>query len=196
VRDPLTAETEIKLHEVWRACYQVTMLGLKHNANILVDYDPEWPIEFARERGRIVNVLGSLAKGVEHYGSTAVQGMRAKPILDILVGVVPFEDWKQCKVPLEGLGYDYAANAGVPGHHIFGRGRDTTERTHLVHVVEFLGHEWRSNLALRDALCSDAKLRIAYAAEKERAAAAAPVGRARYNELKGPFIDQMKASLV
>jgi GrpB-like predicted nucleotidyltransferase (UPF0157 family) len=172
------------------------MLGLKHNVNILVDYDREWPVEYVKERGRIVNALGNVAKGVEHYGSTAVRGMRAKPIIDILVGVLPFEDWKACKLPLEGLGYDYAVNAGVPGHQIFGRGRDTTERTHLVHIVEFLGDEWRLNLALRDALRSDEKLQVAYVAEKERAVAAAPEGRARYNELKRPFIDKIKASLT
>jgi len=171
------------------------MLGLKHNVNILVDYDPEWPAEYARERGRIVSALGNLAKEVEHYGSTAVRGMRAKPIIDILVGVAPFEDWRACKAPLEALGYDYAANAGVVGHHIFGRGRDTTERTHLVHIVEFLGDEWGLNLALRDALRIDEQLRIAYVAEKERALAAAPEGRARYNELKGRFIDNIKARL-
>ena len=172
------------------------MLGLKHNVNILVDYDPEWPEQYARERRRIVKALGSLAKGVEHYGSTSVGGMRAKPIIDILVGVAPFDDWKLCKAPLEGLGYDYAANAGVPGHHIFGRGGDPTERTHLVHIVEFLTDEWRLNLALRDVLRSDENLRVAYVAEKERAAATAPEGRARYNALKGPFIDKIKASLI
>ena len=62
--------------------------------------------------------------------------MRAKPILDIMVGVDPLKDWEKCKIPLEYLGYDYAEKAGVPGHHIFGRGRDLTERTHLLHVVQ------------------------------------------------------------
>jgi GrpB-like predicted nucleotidyltransferase (UPF0157 family) len=76
------------------------------------------------------------------------------------------------------------------------RGRDTTERTHLVHVVAFLGDEWRSSLALRDALRTDKGLRTAYVAEKERAALAAPEGRARYNELKQPFLDRVKASLL
>jgi GrpB-like predicted nucleotidyltransferase (UPF0157 family) len=172
------------------------MLGLRHNVNLLVDYDPEWTTEFSRERERIVDAIGGLVKGIEHYGSTAVVGMRAKPIIDILVGVLPFEDWEMCKAPLERLGYDYAANAGVPGHHIFGRGRDTTERTHLVHIVAFLGDEWRSNLALRDALRVDESLRAAYVAAKERAVAAAPEGRAEYNELKRPFIDKVKAGLL
>jgi GrpB-like predicted nucleotidyltransferase (UPF0157 family) len=172
------------------------MLGLKHNLNILVDYDPDWPLEFARERERIVNALGSLAKGVEHFGSTAVSGMRAKPIIDILVGVSPIEDWKACQAPMEALGYDYAANVGVPGHHIFGRGRDATERTHLVHIVNLAGDEWRLNLALRDSLRTNEDFRVAYVIGKERAAAAAPEGRARYNELKGPFIYMIKTSLI
>ena len=171
------------------------MLGLKHNINFLVDYDPEWAMRFARESQLTADVLGSFAKGIEHCGSTAVMGMRAKPITDILVGVAPFEDWAACKVPLESLEYDYAAHAGVPGHHIFGRGRDATERTHLVHVVAFLGDEWRSGLAFRNALRADEGLRTAYVVEKERASSAVPEGRARYNELKQPFLDQVKAGL-
>ena len=105
------------------------MLGLKKNLNLLVDYDPLWEAAFIEERKRLAQMLGNIAKAVEHYGSTAVPGMRAKPILDILVGVSPRDDWVKCRVSLERLGYDYAVNAGVPGHHIFGRGRDSTERT-------------------------------------------------------------------
>ena len=76
------------------------MLGLKHNVNLLVDYDPDWPLAFLEEKKKISGVLGDTAKGIEHYGSTAVPGMRAKPILDILVGVSPIDDWKKCKAPL------------------------------------------------------------------------------------------------
>ena len=171
------------------------MLGLKHNINLLVDYDPRWEFAFNAERDRIAEAVGLVARGIEHYGSTAVRGMRAKPILDILLGVTPLDEWEKCKAPLEGLGYDYAANAGVPGHHIFGRGRDSLERTHLVHVVEFLGELWCSNLALRDALRRDPDLRGTYVREKERAVAASPEGRARYNELKGAFLTKVKANL-
>lgn len=171
------------------------MLGLKKNLNFLVDYDPLWESAFIEERERIAGALGNVAKGIEHYGSTAVPGMRAKPILDILVGVNPLDDWAKCRVPLEGLGYDYAANAGIPGHHIFGRGRDSTERSHLVHVVEFLGEEWLTNLALRDTLRGDDCLRARYVEMKERAAAASPEGRVRYNDLKGPFLAKVKANL-
>jgi GrpB-like predicted nucleotidyltransferase (UPF0157 family) len=89
---------------------------------------------------------------------------------------------------LEALGYDYAQGAGVPEHYIFGRGRYRTERTHLVHVVEYQGESWPCSLAFRDALRRDARLRKSYAREKEDAAAAAPGDRAAYNLQKGPFI--------
>jgi len=163
-------------------------LGLKANLNLLVAYDPLWPAAFEDEKLRLVEALGPVVKGIEHYGSTAVPGLCAKPILDIMVGISSLSEWEECRPALEALGYDYAEGAGVPGHYIFGRGRDRTERTHLVHVVEYQGESWRGSLAFRDALRSDAGLRESYAQEKERAAAAAPGSRAAYNLRKGPFI--------
>lgn len=163
-------------------------LGLNANLNLLVAYDPLWPEAFEEEKARLAKALGPVAKGIEHYGSTAVPGLCAKPILDILVGISPLSEWERCKPALEALGYDYAEGAGVPGHYIFGRGRDRTERTHLVHVVEYQGESWRGSLAFRDALRRDASLRESYAREKERAAAAAPGSRAAYNLQKSSFI--------
>jgi GrpB-like predicted nucleotidyltransferase (UPF0157 family) len=173
-----------------------TMLGLKAGINLLVDYDPEWPFAFEQEKLRIHSAIGDAVRGVEHYGSTAVEGLRAKPILDILVGVMPLESWIKCKLPLENLGYDYAADAGVTGHFIFGRGRDRSERTHLVHVVEFNGESWRTNLAFRDALRTDPRLRKEYERMKEQAVILAPEGRPKYNELKHSFIERAKVQLA
>ena len=122
--------------------------------------------------------------------------MTAKPIIDILVGVAPLDDWERCKEPLELLGYDYAADVGVPDHYIFGRGNDATDRTHLIHIVDFYSANWSLNLAFRDALRNDAQLRAAYQAEKERAAASAPQNRPKYNELKADFIAKAKTALA
>jgi GrpB-like predicted nucleotidyltransferase (UPF0157 family) len=163
-------------------------LGLKANINLLVAYDPLWPAAFEDEKVRLAQALRAVAKGIEHYGSTAVPGLCSKPILDIMVGISPLSEWKRCKPALEALGYDHAESAGVPDHYIFGRGRDRTERTHLVHVVEYQGDSWRGSLAFRDALRRDTGLRESYAQQKERAAAAAPGNRAAYNLRKGPFI--------
>ena len=104
--------------------------------------------------------------------------------------------WTECHEPLLALGYDYAENAGVPGHHIFGRGRDRSERTHLLHVVEFGAESWTSNLAFRDALRTSPELQARYLALKNTALSAAPEGRAAYNALKAGPIAQMKAELT
>ena len=172
------------------------MLGLKHNTNVLVEHNPAWADAYAKEQARLAAAIGHLAKGIEHYGSTAVPGLIAKPIIDILIGVSPLDDWRHCHDPLVSLGYDYAAGAGVAGHHIFGRGRDRSERTHLVHVVLFEGPSWTLNLRFRDALRGDPELRAAYTEIKQKAADAAPDSRPLYNKLKQSFIDGIKAKLA
>ena len=169
------------------------MLGLKHDHNLLVDYDAAWPEEFRLEAERLRATVSGFDYSIEHYGSTSVPGLRAKPILDILLGIRPFEEWKILREPLERLGYDYAEHAGVPGHHIFGKGRDMTERTHLLHVVELDGAEWRSAISFRDALRSNAQLQRRYLLAKEQAAAEAPIGRAAYNEIKSKFFASIGA---
>ena len=59
-------------------------LGLQHGVNRLVDYDPRWPAAYAAEKQRVLSVLGDLVLAIEHYGSTSIPGLRAKPIIDIL----------------------------------------------------------------------------------------------------------------
>ena len=172
------------------------MIGLKHNQNILVDYDPEWSILFEHEKDRLESVRLNVLQGIEHYGSTSVPGLRAKPIIDILIGILPLQDWSQFKQPLESLGYDYAENAGVPGPYIFGRGRDSSERTHLVHIVEYNGQSWRFNLAFRDALRTNRNLREEYLLAKEVASKLAPEGRAKYNELKQAFFNNVNVEYL
>jgi GrpB-like predicted nucleotidyltransferase (UPF0157 family) len=172
------------------------LLGLKNNLNVLADYDPSWPVAYEEESARLNAALGDVAKAIEHFGSTSVPGMRAKPILDILVGVSPFEDWERCKAPLEALGYEFVTDAGIPRHFIFARGRDRSERTHILHIVDYSTEEWSLNLAFRDALRGDPALCAKYIAEKERAAAAAPEGRARYTQLKSSFISALKDRLA
>ena len=170
-------------------------LGLKHGMNLLVDYDPRWPAAYAAEKERILAALGSLVVAIEHYGSTSIRGLRAKPIIDILVGIPTQAEWIACKAPLEALGYDYAEHAGVPDHFIFGRGRDRSERTHLVHVVEYGSTTWRDSLAFRAALRADPMLAAQYQAIKEEAIAQAPQGRSAYTDLKGPFVAAVVAVL-
>jgi GrpB-like predicted nucleotidyltransferase (UPF0157 family) len=160
-------------------------LGLEQDVNRLVDPNRLWPQAFAEEAARIQTALGHNVLAIEHYGSTAVPGLRAKPIIDLQIGVADIDHGLLFIEPMASLGYDYAGGQGIPDHHIFGKGR---ARTHLAHVVIYQGDQWLRALRFRDRLRSDPALRAAYAALKARLAADPANSRAAYTEGKTSFI--------
>jgi uncharacterized protein (TIGR02246 family) len=117
-----------------------------------------------------------------------VPGLVSKPILDILVGGPGERDAALYIAALAPLGYEYAPNAGVPHHLLFGRG---TARTHLVHVARYGSEAWHRALAFRDALRADAALRKAYASLKRELAEQFTSERNRYTAAKGAFIENV-----
>ena len=79
---------------------------IPHNDTVLlVDYDPTWPAIFAAEQQRVLEVLGDTALAVEHVGSTAVPGLMAKPIIDIVLAVPDSADESGYVPALEDIGY-------------------------------------------------------------------------------------------
>jgi GrpB-like predicted nucleotidyltransferase (UPF0157 family) len=162
--------------------------GLMHGTVQLVEWTPRWAELFTEEAGRLRVALGGLAVALEHYGSTSVPGLVAKPLLDILVGGPQATEASPYIAALAPLGYDYAAHAGVPEHLVFGRG---LARTHLVHVVRYGSAAWHRALAFRDALRGDARLREAYAELKRELAQLHGLDRSRYTEAKSAFINHV-----
>jgi len=162
--------------------------GLLAGTVQLVEWTPRWIELFAGEAARLHAALGNLAVSIEHYGSTSVPGLLAKPILDILVGAPDASATAPFIAALAPLGYDYAPHAGVPDDLVFGRG---AARTHLVHIVRYGGRAWHRGLAFRDALRADAALRDAYAALKRELAQRHGSERSRYTEAKGAFIREV-----
>jgi len=162
-------------------------LGLEQGANRLVEYNPSWPLAFSEEAARIKAALGDRVLAIEHYGSTSVPGLRAKPIIDIQIGVVDIRDGLGFIEPMAGLGYDYAGDQGIPEHHIFGRG---VARTHLAHVVVFGGEQWRRSLRFRDRLRSELDVRAEYEALKLELATTT-VSRGAYTAGKSAFVERV-----
>ncbi len=75
---------------------------------VIVDYDPLWPSLFEEEKKRLLSCVGEWAQGIEHIGSTAVPGLGAKPVIDILMGVRSIWDADHhCLEPIVRLGYEY-----------------------------------------------------------------------------------------
>jgi GrpB-like predicted nucleotidyltransferase (UPF0157 family) len=165
-------------------------LGLEQGVNQLVEYNSSWPLAFSEEAARIKTTLGDRALAIEHYGSTSVPGLRAKPIIDIQIGVADIRDGLGFIEPMAGLGYDYAGDQGILEHHVFGRGK---ARTHLAHVVVYGGEQWYRSLRFRDRLRSEPDVRAAYEALKLKLAASA-VSRGDYTEGKSAFVERISAT--
>ena len=105
----------------------------------LVEYDPRWPERFAAEAARVRAALSEgLVVAIEHFGSTAVPGLSAKPIIDIIVGVRSVAEARERAVPaLEALGYAFWYDNPEPGHLFFVKGLPPNgPRTHHVHMME------------------------------------------------------------
>ena len=123
--------------------------GVEERAIVVVPYRQEWPATFARHRERIAAALGAAALGIDHIGSTAVPGLAAKPIVDMLV-VVPDSADEDAYLPaMERAGY--ALRVREPGfeeHRMF----RTPERDVHVHVLSAGSREIERYLRFRDAL--------------------------------------------
>jgi GrpB-like predicted nucleotidyltransferase (UPF0157 family) len=165
-------------------------LGLRHGQNYLVPYDPDWPRLFEQERLRLRSALPRDAIDIQHIGSTAVRGLRAKPIIDIAVGARTYTMAEQWLEVMASLGYDYPGDIGIPDHRIYGR--DLVIRRFLVHVVDVGGTRWRQFIRFRDLLIANPKLAAEYEAVKVDAAKKHPTGmRSRYTEAKAGYIDEV-----
>ncbi|PKA40547.1 GrpB family protein [Rhizobium sullae] len=166
-------------------------LGVRHLTVTLAAPDARWQKAYALEEVRIRGALGSLALDIQHFGSTAIPAIKAKPIIDILIGIRRFEDGATCIGPMERIGYDYAGADVVPNDHIFGRGIKGETRTHLAHIVEHNGYNWKRNILFRDRLRSNPALVKAYEELKIDLARKYAENRAAYTASKKAFIDKV-----
>ena len=160
----------------------------------IVAYDSRWPDSFEREKVHLFAVLpGDVIKRIEHFGSTAVPGLPAKPIVDMLVEVSALDEVRTRVVPvLESEGYDYVwrptSGEDVPPWYAWFIKRDSAGvRTHHIHMVEAAFPQWES-LTFRDYLRTHPDVGAEYAALKRRLASEFPNDRVAYTEGKSDFV--------
>lgn len=151
----------------------------------LSEPDPDWPARFAEERLRIVEALEGLCVEVEHIGSTAVPGLPAKPILDILVTVADLSQATACIRPLSALGYAFVDYPQNRDRRFFRKGKP---RSHHIQIVEQGGEAARTYLAFRDALRADAALRAEYVELKRAAEVELKHRRAAFGARKSDLV--------
>lgn len=157
---------------------------------VIVQYDPRWPAIYEEERLRVAAVLGAAAERIEHIGSTAVPGLSAKPIIDILVAAARLGPPVAYIGPLQRLGYTYFPILGNAHRHTFGRG---TPHTHHLHIVERGGEEHTRPLAFRDYLRAHPEAACQYESLKRNLADRFCNDRQSYNTAKSDFIRSIVA---
>jgi GrpB-like predicted nucleotidyltransferase (UPF0157 family) len=166
------------------------VLGLASGTVRVVPYDPRWPELFAFEAIRIRAALGEMTLAIEHTGSTAVPGLAAKPVVDLLAG---YSDPATLPIYIRALqraGYEYRGTQGIPDREFFRRGQPRSYHLHLTgHGSAF----WQAHLQFRDALRGSPSLRDEYAALKIALAAQHPTDREAYIAGKTAFVARVLA---
>jgi len=170
-----------------------------HEEIAIVPYDSRWPELFRQEKEHLLACLPTaLVRRIEHFGSTAVPGLAAKPVADILVEVTDLEATKTQIAPLlEQQGYDYFwrpthGDDGPPFYAWFiKRDPSTPIRTHHIHMVEADFTEHWDRLLFRDYLIEHPSVAKEYERLKFHLASASPTDRVAYTQGKSNFIREV-----
>jgi GrpB-like predicted nucleotidyltransferase (UPF0157 family) len=159
----------------------------------VVAYDRSWPSRFEDERAALEESIGRwVTGGVHHVGSTAVPGLDAKPVIDILVGVESLASSRACFAPLAGLGYLYAPYRETEMHWFCKP--DRSRRTHHLHLVPAHSRRFQDELMFREILRARPDVASDYVALKRRLADSHASDREAYTEGKAPFVAKALAA--
>jgi len=160
----------------------------------IVEYDPNWPILYLREEALLRQALHAAPQlAIEHFGSTSIQGLAAKPIIDIMISVVTRDYWAHLIEPIKGLGYAFWDENPKKDEMFFVKGMLPfgKRRTHHVHVYDFQGLRWKKELAFRGYLRSHPEVAQRYEILKRELAAKFTFDREAYTEAKTEFIQNI-----
>lgn len=156
----------------------------------VVPYDSSWPDRFREEERYLSQALSEwLVADIEHVGSTAVPGLAAKPVIDVMAPVESLEVSRPAIDFLVQSGYTYYPYRGDVMHWFCKP--SSSYRTHHIHLVPFGSSLWHDRLAFRDALRQSSELAAEYAELKHALAAKFEFDREAYTEAKGPFVERV-----
>jgi GrpB-like predicted nucleotidyltransferase (UPF0157 family) len=156
----------------------------------LIPSDPSWAALATAESAAIHSACAPHIVHVEHIGSTAVPGLIAKPVIDLMPLLARFEDGLACIQPMQSLGYSYRGEHGIPGRHLFIKG---VPRTHNVHMFVGGTPDHLRHIRFRDYLREHADVAAEYAELKRRLAAQFVDDVEAYAAAKSDFVRRIEA---
>lgn len=168
------------------------MLGLKRGTVVLKGYTSDWESLFEHEARQLYSELKGMVLAIEHIGSTAIPGMDAKPILDIMVGVQSMNHVGSSLERLAGLGYQRRTNGDLPDRVFLVKGPESF-RTHHLSLTYMDSPFWSGHILFRDALRQNAALTAEYLDLKRRLAECFSRDRNSYTAGKERFVRDVVA---
>ena len=158
----------------------------------VVPYHSDWPDKFQAEAGALRRVLGDEALSIQHFGSTAIPGISAKPIIDILVIVRDINKIDEMTPRLAAIGYHAVGEYGIPGRRFFFKGSDEV-RSHHLHIYQTGNPHILRHLVFRDYMRTHPIPARNYARLKEDLARQFPEDMEQYIAGKNSFIKEQEA---
>ena len=172
-------------------------LGLTKDEVVLVPFQTEWKSEFEKVKAVLIEYTTLQATQIEHIGSTAINGIQAKPVIDILVGVEHLETLeKSFFKDLQKVGF-YRLRVERPEEIVCAKFTDETyeTKTHFIHIVEWHGKKWREMLFFRNYLNENESVRLQYEALKTSFFETKLNGINDYTSYKEQFVQSIFAKM-
>jgi len=167
------------------------IIGLQRKKVKLTPYNLEWKKIYKKEGESICDAVGEYLKDIQHIGATSIPGVKAKPIIDIIIGVKHLKDGKKFIKPLKKLGYQYKKNTrGIKERYFFAKGIEKN-RTHYIHIAKINGRFWKNCIHFRDYLRKHKRAVKEYNKLKEGLAKKYKDNRDKYTAQKYFFIQKI-----
>jgi GrpB-like predicted nucleotidyltransferase (UPF0157 family) len=155
----------------------------------LSDYNEGWALMYQNEVDFLTDIFGDEIIRCEHFGSTSVKGLKAKPVIDMMCIVKDIEKVDIYNEKMLSLGYDVAGEWGIPGRRLLRKGGE--DRTHHIHFYQFDNPQIERHLIFRDFLRSHPEEVEKYSSFKEELASRFE-NTSEYSPAKKTFVKEME----
>ena len=164
-------------------------LGLRRGTVALEPHNTEWERTAMQTIAKLRELLPDVIIDAQHIGSTAIKGISAKPIIDIVIGVADFDDILSHNDILGKNGFIFREQ-DIPSQYLYVCG-DNEVRTHHIHAVICGSAEWNNYINMRDYLNCHKADASAYSELKQKIAQQYPNNRIKYTDMKSSFINDI-----
>ena len=158
---------------------------------VVLPYDEAWKFAFEEIKTEIENVIGDFIIGIEHVGSTSVEGMSAKPCIDLDVIIKDYSVFDTVVSKLKKIGYIHEGDLGIKDREAFKYSDKPHLTTHHLYVCPQYSEELHRHMSFRDYLRSHPEAVKKYSLVKETAAKLFPEDIDKYIEYKSPCIEEI-----